>query len=132
VAKATGLSQQINDGAPSLPEHRPLIGQFATQQIPGLAISMSWAVASPAGHALTTTRLGHNPKLLSGGEQRPTCQCSGHCCHDIAPPPGLVTSEAGKMVSGLILWRANDFHWWDGQRIILIKDLHIDFNSLIT
>lgn len=92
---------------------------------------MSLGSASPAGYALTTTRLGHNPKLLSGGEQRPTRQCSGHFYHDIASP-GLVTAEAGKMVSGLILWRANDFHWRDGQRIILIKNLHIDFNSLVT
>lgn len=40
--------------------------------------------------------------------------------------------DAWKMVSGLILWRANDFHWRDGQRIILVNDLHIGFHPLVT
>lgn len=37
-----------------------------------------------------------------------------------------------RVVSGLILWRANDFNWWYGQGITLVNDLHIGLHPLVT
>jgi len=83
-----GLSEKISDGNCLMakwmlarPYPYPSRAQTAHWSVrhatdPWLCSLHELGSGESSGYALTTTRLGPNPKLLSGGEQRPTRQCS--------------------------------------------------------